>query len=240
MASSNSNEWGLLYRAGAISAFGVVAMIPIQIAFYLVWPPVLEVEAMFAVFAENWLRGLESLDVLLVLDTVLNMLAFLALGVALWRTSRSLVLIALVLMVAGSAAYFSANTSFEIMDLAGQYAAAADPETRNQALAAGRFAMANFQGTAFAVYYFLGGVETLLMSWVMLRGRLFGRFAGWLGVIAGVAMLVPPLPATGQVGIALSLASLVPLIVWLVLVGRRLWWLAARPAAAEEDAPAPV
>lgn len=231
MVGTDSSDWGLLYRAGALSAFAVVIMIPIQIAFYLVWPPVLEVEAMFAVFAECWLRGLESLDVLLLMDTVFNMLTFLALGVALWRTGKSLVLIALVLMVAGAAAYFSANTSFEIMDLAGQYATAGDAETRSGLLAAGRFAIASFQGTAFAVYYFLGGVETLLVSLAMLRSHLFSRFAGWLGVIAGVLMLVPPLPATGQLGIALSLLSLVPLIIWLALVGRRLWLLAAEPAA---------
>ncbi len=231
MASTDSNDWGLLYRAGAVGAFAVVLMIPIQIAFYLVWPPVLEVEAIFAVFAQNWFRGLESLDLLLIVDTVFNMLAFLAVGVALWRTSKSLVLIALALMVAGSAAYFSANTSFEIMDLAGQHAAATDAETRSQLLAAGRFALANFQGTAFSIYYVLGGVETLLVSLAMLRGQVFSRLTGWLGMIAGVAMLVPPIPATGQAGIVLSLASLVPLIVWLALVGRQLWRLAAEPAA---------
>lgn len=225
MVDTQGYDWRLLYRIGAIAAAGVVLMIPIQIAFFMVWPPILEVEWAFATFAGNWFRGLESFDLLLLLDAILNIPVFLALGVALWAVNRSLVLLAVVLMIAGTAAYFGANTSFELWDLASQYAAATDPETRNQLFAAGRFALANFQGTGFATYYMLGGVETLLISWVMLRGGPFGPFAGWVGVVAGLTMLVPPLPPTGQVGLVLSLASLVPLIVWLVLVGRGLWKL---------------
>lgn len=207
-------------------------MIPIQIVFYMVWPPQLQVEAMYAVFAQNWFRGLESLDLLLVLDAVFNLVAFLAVGIALWGTNRSAVLIALALQVAGTAAYFGANTGFEILDLATQYAATTDEVLRSQLLAAARFALANFQGTAFSVYYVLGGVVMLLVSRVMLQGRVFGRLTGWLGVVAGVVMLVPPIPATGQLGVILSLASLVPLIVWLVLVGLRLWRMASHPSPA--------
>jgi hypothetical protein len=241
MAETQGDDWRLLYRIGAIGAAGVVLMIPIQIAFFMVWPPWLEVEWAFATFAGNWFRGLESFDLLLLLDAILNMPVFLALGVALWTVNRSLVLLAAVFMIAGTAAYFGANTSFELWDLASQYAAATDPETRRQLLAAGRFALANFQGTGFATYYMLGGVETLLISWAMLRGGPFGRFAGWVGVVAGLTMLVPPLPPTGQVGLVLSLASLVPLIVWLVLVGRGLWRLsaAARYTAAAVGTPGP-
>jgi hypothetical protein len=233
MASTDGNDWRVLYRAGALGAFATVVMIPIQIAAFVIWPPTFDVETAFAVFAQDWFRGLESLDLLLVVDTVFNILVFLAVGAALWRTNKSAVLIALALLLAGSAAYFSSNTSFEILDLAGQYAAASDPEVRSQLLAAGRFALSNFQGTAFAVYYVLGGVEILLISWAMLQGRTFSRFTAWLGLIAGIVMLVPPLPAIGQIGIALSLLSLAPWIVWLFLVGRTLWRLAAAgPAAA--------
>ncbi len=227
MAEAQGDDWRLLYRIGAIGAAGVVLMIPIQIAFFIIWPPMLDVEWAFATFAGNWFRGLESFDLLLLFDAILNIPVFLALGVALWAVNRSLVLLAMVFMTAGTAAYFGANTSFELLDLATQYAASTDPETRRQLLAAGRFALANFQGTGFAVYYLLGGVETLLISWVMLRGGPLGRVSGWVGVIAGITMLVPPLPLTGQVGLVLSLASLVPLIVWLVLVGRGLWQLSA-------------
>ena len=227
MAETRGDDWRLLYRIGALGAAGVVLMIPIQIAFFIVWPPLLEVEWAFATFAGNWFRGLESFDLLLLLDAILNIPVLLALGVALWTVNRSLVLLAMVLMTAGTAAYFGANTSFELWDLATQHAAATDSETRSQLLAAGRFALANFQGTGFAVYYLLGGVQTLLVSWVMLWGGPFGRLTGWVGVVAGLTMLVPPLPATGQLGLVLSLASLVPLIVWLVMVSRRLWLLSA-------------
>jgi hypothetical protein len=225
MAQTRTDDWRPLFRIGALGAAGIVLLIPIQILFFVVWPPQLEVEWAFAIFTTNWFRGLESFDLLLLLDAILNVPVFLALGMALWNVNRSFVLLALTLMTAGTAAYFGANTSFELWDLATQHAAATDPETREQLSAAGRFALATFQGTGFAVYYVLAGLETLLVSSVMLRGGQFGRVTGWIGVAAGLTMLVPPLPATGQFGLVLSLASLAPLIVWLVLVARRLWLL---------------
>jgi hypothetical protein len=220
-----SNGWGLLFRTGALGAFAIVLMVPIQIVFYVIWPPSFDVTAVYATFEQNWFRGLESLDILLLLDSVFNLPFFLALAVALWPQERSLAVLAVAAVLTGTAAYFNANTSLELFDLSRQFAASDDTQTRSEFLAAGRFALAHFQGTGFAVYYLLGGAATLLASVAMLRGRLFGRVTGSVGGIAGLTMLVPPLPATGQLGLILSLLSLVPLLVWLVLAGRRLWSL---------------
>ena len=224
MAQDNENEWQLLTRAGAVGAFGVVAMIPIQIVFFIVSPPTFEVTAAYATFDRDWLLGLESFDVLLVVDSILSLVFFLALTVVLWR-QQSLALLAIVAVIAGTASYFSANTSFELFDLAKQYAATNEGEVRSQLLAAGRFALAHFQGTGFVVYYLLGAIATIAVSAAMLRGAVFGRATGWIGVIAGVTMLVPPIPATGQAGLVASLFSLVPLVGWLALAGWRLWHL---------------
>lgn len=223
MPGYSDGGWWLLIRVGAICAFVVVALIPIQVVLYVVWPPVFDAPALFETFEQNWFRGLESLDIFLLIDSVISVPIYLAIGAALWPAERSLVLLAVVAAIAGASAYFSSNASLELFDLARQYAVASDPEIRIQLLAAGRYAVAHFQGTGFATYYVLGGIATVLIALAMLRTTVFGRATGWIGIATGVTMLVPPVPATGQAGIALSLASLAPLVVWLVLTGGRLW-----------------
>jgi hypothetical protein len=213
-------DWRLLYRIGAMGAFITMVMIPIQIGFFVIWPPNYDVEAQFALFTADRFRGAIGLDALFIVDNVANIGLFVALGVALWRDNRSLALIAVVLSLVSSASYFSSNTIFEMADLSSKYAAATDPEIRSQLLAAGRFALATFQGTAFDIYYELGAAALLLLGWVMLEGRRFGRVTAWLAVVSGVLMIV------------LSLLSLPPFFVFLGTVGRQLWRLSLTPATA--------
>jgi hypothetical protein len=80
-----------------------------------------------------------------------------------------------------------------------------------------------YNGTSFSVGYFLSGLAMLMVSTVMLRGMVFSRVTGLAGVLAGVTGLVPA--NMGTVGFVLSFISLAPLLVWLVLVGRRLFQL---------------
>lgn len=69
-------------------------------------------------------------------------------------------------------------------------------------------------------WLFLSGVAMLLISAVILRGNVFSRATGVAGLMAGVTGLVPA--SFGALGFVLSFASLLPLVVWLALIGRRL------------------
>ena len=76
-----------------------------------------------------------------------------------------------------------------------------------------------YNGTSFSLGYVLGGLALVLISTVILRSALFSRFTGVAGLAAGMTGLIPA--NMGTLGLALSFVSLIPLIVWLVLVGRR-------------------
>ena len=66
-------------------------LIPLQIVVFVAWPPPLEgsTSEWFTLFHENWLLGLLSLDLLLIVDYVLLEPIVLALYVALRRVSES-------------------------------------------------------------------------------------------------------------------------------------------------------
>jgi hypothetical protein len=68
--------------------------------------------------------------------------------------------------------------------------------------------------------YVLGALAFLIAAAVMLRSNVFGRVTAWVGLVFGVASLVPA--SAGTVGIVFSLVSLVPVWIWLILIARRL------------------
>lgn len=224
----SGDDWKRLYRAGAIAALASFVLLPMQIACYVVWPPTLSVEPLFAVLNDNWLRGLVGLDVFMLLNSGVNLIIFVALTAALWRFNKPVVMFAATLVVVATAAHFSSSTAFELLDLARQYAASSDPEVKRQLLAAGRFALAAFQGTAFDIYYVLSGVMLISFGWVMRQTPGFGRLPGWLAIAAGTLMLIPA--TAGQVGIYLSLISALPWFFLLFVLWRRLWRLGQAPS----------
>lgn len=60
----------------------------------------------------------------------------------------------------------------------------------------------------------------------MLRSRLFNQWTAYAGLVFGAAMLIPPLPGLGTVGVDAAFLSLLPLVVWEALVAWRLLELA--------------
>ncbi len=212
--------WRPLYVLGAAAALTVVALVPVGAAVYFVWPPPSTVAGYFTAFHASALVGLLNQDLLLLVDQVLMIVVTLALYVALRRTSESLMAIAVVLGIVGATLFIASNTAFAMLGLSTQYAAATSEPQRAAYLAAGEGVLAGYQGTAFVAGYVLTGLADLIMALVMLRSSIFGRPAAYVGIVYGIAALVPPIASTGTVGLVFSFASLVPMLVWLVLIAR--------------------
>jgi hypothetical protein len=138
MAQAKSDtDWRLLYRAGGVAALITAVLIPLQIIVFITWPPSLEgsVTDWFRLFQDNWLLGLLSLDLLLLVDYILLVPIVLALYVALRQISASLMAVATALYFVAIAAYFASNTAFEMLSLSDQYAAATTDTQRATYLA---------------------------------------------------------------------------------------------------------
>ncbi len=222
------DPWRSLYRVGAVAALLVVAFIPVQAAVFAIWPPPDTVAGWFTLFQDNPLAGLLDLDLLMIVDYVLLAALFVALWAALRGVSPSYTALAVVLQLLATATYFASTVAFEMLSLSNQFADAATDAERSETLAAGRMLLATWQGTAFDVAYILSAAAMLTLSALMLRGTVFGRRIAALGLAAGALMIVPP--TAGTFGIVLSFLSLLPLVVWLVLVARTLLRLAMRPS----------
>jgi hypothetical protein len=218
-----NDVWKVLYNVGAVSALIVFLFIPFQVVVFFVWPPPDTVTGWFALFQKHPFVGLLDMDLLLTVDYLLLGLVFLALSAAFRIINRPLATLALMIELLAVTTYMASTAAFEMLTLSNGYAAATTDASRGIYLAAGETMMATWQGTAFNVSYVLGAVAVLILSFVMVRSALFSRATAYVGIAMGVMMLLPP--TVGMAGVILSLLSLVPTAVWLVLIARGLWKL---------------
>jgi hypothetical protein len=228
-ADRADSVWKPLYRVGGGVALLAVVCIVAAIAVFLAWPPPTTVESWFALFQRNAWLGLLDLDLLLVTSYVMLIPLYLALYVALRRVSQSFMAIALALNMVGAALILAVNPGAAMLTLSDRYAAATTDAQRTAILAAGQALMTNWSGSAFVVGYLLGGIGMLITAAVMLRSKIFSKFIAYTGLVMGALMLIPA--SAGAVGLLLSLVSLAPTVIWLILIARRFFQLAASQEA---------
>ncbi len=213
------SQWRPVFRLAAVSAILVTALIPIQAAVFILFPPPQTVGAYFTLFAHNPFLGLLDLDVLLTLDYLLMVPFYVALFASLVRVARGWASLALIFGLFSVVLYvFSREATFSMWMLSAQHAAADTAAEKTALIGTGQTLLTLYNGGSFGTSYLLGAVSTLIFSAVMLRHRVFGRLPGIVGLITGITMLVPP--NVGPAGIVIALLSLIPTIVWLILLAR--------------------
>jgi len=218
--NDSQGNWNKLFKIGGIAAICSILLIPVQIYIFISWPPPTEIVDWFSLFQENWLLGLLSLDFLYILNNTLILLVYLALYFALKQANESLMAIGFMIGIVGVTVYYSSNTGFEMLALSNQYAAATSEATKTMLLTSGQTLMAIYVGTAFDIYYIFNGIALLLMAIVMLQSNVFGKGAAYWGLSAAILMSIPS--TAGMIGLAFSLASLIPWIVFCILIARKL------------------
>ncbi len=177
----------------------------------------------FTQFQSNKLLGLVGLDLMLILGEVFTIPIILALYFALRRAAPSVMTVALTLGLGGIGLFLAVNPTFSMMYLSDQYTAAATQTQQLALLAAGEALWANYNGTAFDVFFIFTGMAHLIMGAVMLRSRIFNKATAYVGMVMGLMLLVPGSASLGTVGTVFSTGAILPSLVWNVLVARRFW-----------------
>jgi hypothetical protein len=232
---ASDRRWRPLYRVAGWAALVGAALIPVAMVVFIAWPPPASdapVAVWFARFQDNPLRGLLSLDLVYMGSWLALIPVLLALYAALRRFGEAAMALATVAGLMSIAWYFASNTSVQMLLLSNGHAAATTDAERSAYLAAGQAMLATYAGTAYHVSLIVGSVALILGSVVMLRSRVFGRVAPWAGIVGNGLALGLYVPA---IGIWLLVASVLPLFVWQVLVGRRLLQLGRHMSLGESQ-----
>jgi len=214
-------RWKTLFYIAALAAVYMIILIPIQGIVFIVSPPPGTVLGFFELFQENVLIGLINLDLLLTIDYVLVLFIYFAMFIVLGRKEKSLSLIATILGCLSITLYIvSREATFSMIALSDEYFSATTEMEQAATLAAGKTLLAVYNGSSFSISYVLGGFTMLLFSIAMLKDELFENSISITGLITSVLMFVPP--TVGEIGIWISMVSLIPSLIWMILMSR---WL---------------
>ena len=242
--------WKSLYRVGGAVALLAVGL---EIANALIavissstsGPAPSTVIGWFTLLQNNRLLGLLDLGLLDIAAVALLVPMFLAVSLALRRTSASFMAIATTLAFVGIGVYLATETAFSLLSLSSQYAAATTDAQRTLFEAAGQAMLVEQVGVGAGAYmaFFLLGVAGLIISAVMLRSALFSKVTASVGILANgiivayyIGLACVSIPLT--IGLFLYSASGLLSLIWYILIGRRLLMLAQ--SASKEEAKQPI
>ena len=219
-AQPEDGRWQGLYKIGAVAALISVVIIPLSIVAFFIWPPF--PDDILVVIQEDWLAGLMGLDFMYLLSNVFAIPFFLVLYVTLKEVNESWALIALAIGLVGLICLVPARPIPEMFVLSDQYAAAATEAERATYLVAGESMLTHFHGMAYHVHYILGSASLLISSFLMLRSDTFSKATAYVGVVTNVVVFGLYVP---EVGVYISLLSVVGYLIWYILIARRLFQL---------------
>jgi hypothetical protein len=187
----------------------------------------------FGIFQNSWFSGLRNLGLLNVIELVLSVPMLLAMYVTFRDTHKAVVTFAVALSLVGAAVYIANNAAIPMFVLQGKYAAAATDAKRSLLASAGEAILArgeDFTPGAF-MGFILGEIASLIIAFVMLRSKVFGKITACIGII-GIGALSVFTICTTFIPTMYSTAMIIAMIggpfgtVWYILIARRFFKLA--------------
>jgi hypothetical protein len=229
-AGTTESGWKGLYKLGGITALIVILGPPAEVLIGFL-PGVarltqrtVTVVDWFTLFQNHWFLGLRNLGLLNIIGAALLAPTFLAIYSALRRDNEAYGAFGTILFFVGVAVYIASNRAFSMLSLSGQYASATTDAQRSLLVAAGQAMLAEGQTRAGIP---LIEFASLVISVVMLRGKVFSKATASEGILGNALLMVFEailafLPAFLNVGLVIAGGGGLSIMIWYLLVGRRL------------------
>lgn len=235
-AGAAGSPYGNLYKLGGLAAWLAAVCTLGEVIVFSLYPQPATVHDWFMLFQSNTILGLLDFWGLEILMYVMFALVFLALYVLLRNANEGRMAIAITLALLGIGIFLATNNPFSMLFLSSQYAAAATDADRTTLLAAGQALLASTNQRAvggFNMGLFLVSIAGFIISSVMLQSKVFGKWTAYLGLLAHTLSLADylrqALTSSAMVALLVILPNALLLVVWYILVGRRLYQLGRLP-----------
>ncbi len=178
----------------------------------------------FEQFHENRLLGLYNLDLLNTIIQTLALPVYFALYAAHRKTNQGMALLAFIIFLVGTAVFISGNTALTMMDLSSKYFAASDEAQKILIAAAGEAMLAKGSHGSSSVFFsfMLPSIAGLLMSSVMLSGKIFSKITSYFGILGNILIiiyliLVTFIPAMKTIAVAIAAPGGIMLMIWMIM-----------------------
>jgi hypothetical protein len=232
-------SWKSIYFVGAVASLLCVLTGILEIAITFLpggermAPDMISIPMWFERFQATPLLELRNLGLVNIFLTAFGTLSIFALFAAHRKVNPGWASLAMLVSAIGSAVFFATNRCFAMLALGNQYTAATNDAERAALVAAGRAMLAVGESHTPGAFlaFSLGLIAGLLMAGVVLRGEVFSRATGYVGLAAFSLMLVFEIlsdfvPALFDAAMIFAMLGGVASMLWYILVARRLFQLA--------------
>lgn len=229
---SEESRWKGLYKVACVAA--IIAVIVGLIESIIMFLPggsmsPETVTGWFTLLQNNWFLGLRNLGLMNIIFIPLGIPTFLALYAAHRRTNKAYVaLIAMIISLVSITVFLATNRAFPMLELSSQYASATTDVQRSMLTAAGQSMLSvgesHIPGTFIG--FFLGEIAGIIISVVMLWGKVFSKTNAFVGIIGFTFLLVNEIfssfvPGLFNTAMIFGMGGGLLSMIWYVMISRR-------------------
>jgi len=224
-----------LYKLGSVAALLIVLTALLEIILTFLpggYASADTVSDWFTLFQNNWFLGLRNLGLLNIVMTTLGIPMFFALYTAHRKVDQQFATLALIISLLGVAVFYATNRALPMIELSHQYATATTDVQRAMLSAAGQamISVGESHTPGTFIGFFLSEVAGILMSFVMLRMKVFSKPSGYIGVLGFSLLLIFDIcssfvPAFSDVVLIFAMGGGLLSMAWYILIARRLFQL---------------
>lgn len=234
---NSETQWKSIYTVGGIAT--VIALLGIVIDMIvgsttgsdLSALPQTALERFTQFQASPWL-GLYHLDLLNTVNQLFMIPAYFALYAAHRKVNEAYSLLALIVFLVASTIFITTNSALPMLELSHKYAGATSESQKMLLAAAGEAMLARGAHGTLGVFigFMLPNVAGLIMSVVMLKGKIFSKVTAYLGVAGNIlisiyVVLVTFAPGVEKMAITFAMPGGLLLMAWTILFTIRLFQL---------------
>jgi len=234
---NSEKQWLSIYKVGGITTIAVLAGIIIDIVIGsstggdITALPQTAIERFYQ-FNDNSLLGLYNLDFLNIINQIILIPSIFAIYAAHRHVKNPSALLALILFLVGTTIFVAGNTALTMLDLSHKYFAASSDEQKMLLSAAGEAMLAKGSHGSFGVLigFVLPTIANLLMSCVMLNGKVFSHSNSYLGIIGNSLMvvyiiMVTFMPAVEKMALLFAMPAGLLVMAWMIMFTMKLFKL---------------
>ncbi len=186
----------------------------------------------FAQFQDNWLVGLYYLDFLNFSTAILMIPTYFALFAAHRRANTVYPMLGMIIYFIAAAVFITNNIALPMLELSYKFAASTIEAQRNLFAAAGEAMLARGGHGSMGAFpgFILSAVASVVMSYGMLKGRVFSRATAYAGILGGSLLsvylvLVTFIPEMKGTAVMLAAPGGLLALAWTIMFTVRLFQL---------------
>ena len=226
---NSDKQWKVIYKVGAKTTIIVLCGIVLDMIVGSVTGgnvadlPQTAVER-FIQFKKFPLLGLYNLDLLNNINQIILIPSIFALYAAHRETNKPSALLSLILFLIGTTIFVTGNTALTMLDISHKYFATDSNEQRMLLAAAGEAMLAKGSHASLGVFigFVLPTFANVLMSYVMLNGKVFSRATSYVGIIGNSLMvvyiiMVTFMPAVEKMALVFAMPAGLLVMTWMIM-----------------------